>query len=173
MLSKTLNILALLLVAPIFAQDELPPIRNFLRVNKEFCTGGQPRLEHLPKLKDETRLSSWLGTTTTRHCILERERKLLDPSSAGEDFEEPAFSDKNMELVRNQALDQQNIRDAVAMLPERCRRLMEMLYFDAENPSYEAIARTLRMPVSAIGPNRARCIEELRKLLRRRRMLEK
>lgn len=30
-----------------------PPIRNFLRVNEEFCTGGQPRPEHLKQLKDE------------------------------------------------------------------------------------------------------------------------
>ncbi len=43
-----------LFVASAFAwQQEVPPIRNFLRVNKEFCTGGQPRLEHLQKLKDE------------------------------------------------------------------------------------------------------------------------
>jgi protein tyrosine phosphatase (PTP) superfamily phosphohydrolase (DUF442 family) len=34
-------------------QQELPPIRNFLRENAEFCTGGQPRLEHLEKLKAE------------------------------------------------------------------------------------------------------------------------
>ena len=40
-----------LLVAPVFARQELPPIRNFLRVNTDFCTGGQPRLEHLAKLK--------------------------------------------------------------------------------------------------------------------------
>ena len=33
------------------AKPELPPIRNFLRVNQEFCTGGQPRNEHLEKLK--------------------------------------------------------------------------------------------------------------------------
>lgn len=32
---------------------ELPPIREFLRVNEEFCTGGQPRLEHLAQLKAE------------------------------------------------------------------------------------------------------------------------
>jgi protein tyrosine phosphatase (PTP) superfamily phosphohydrolase (DUF442 family) len=31
--------------------QEVPPIRNFLQVNKLFCTGGQPRLEHLAKLK--------------------------------------------------------------------------------------------------------------------------
>ena len=35
------------------ARQETPPIRNFLRVNKDFCTGGQPRNEHLAKLKEE------------------------------------------------------------------------------------------------------------------------
>ena len=40
-------------VVPIMAQQEIPPIRNFLRINDQFCTGGQPRLEHLQKLKDE------------------------------------------------------------------------------------------------------------------------
>jgi protein tyrosine phosphatase (PTP) superfamily phosphohydrolase (DUF442 family) len=34
-------------------QQEEAPIRNFLRINDQFCTGGQPRLEHLEKLKAE------------------------------------------------------------------------------------------------------------------------
>ena len=38
---------------PVTAHQEIPPIRNFVRVNEEFCTGGQPRLEHLEKLKAE------------------------------------------------------------------------------------------------------------------------
>ena len=33
------------------AAQELPPIRNFLQVTPEFCTGGQPRVEHFAKLK--------------------------------------------------------------------------------------------------------------------------
>lgn len=41
-------------ISPIYAQQEsAPDIRNFLRVNKDFCTGGQPRLEHLEQLKAE------------------------------------------------------------------------------------------------------------------------
>jgi uncharacterized protein (TIGR01244 family) len=40
----------LTLQAPAGGQD-LPPIRNFLQVTPEFCTGGQPRLEHFAKLK--------------------------------------------------------------------------------------------------------------------------
>jgi uncharacterized protein (TIGR01244 family) len=31
--------------------QEIPPIRNFLQVTPQFCTGGQPRLEHFAKLK--------------------------------------------------------------------------------------------------------------------------
>lgn len=34
-------------------QEPVQPIRNFLRVNEQFCTGGQPRLEHLEMLKKE------------------------------------------------------------------------------------------------------------------------
>ncbi|HYP29693.1 MAG TPA: protein tyrosine phosphatase family protein [Blastocatellia bacterium] len=44
---------ALFIALPVLARQELPPIRNFLRVNDQFCTGGQPRLEHLAKLKAE------------------------------------------------------------------------------------------------------------------------
>ena len=36
--------------SPAAAQD-LPPIRNFLQVTPQFCTGGQPRPEHFAKLK--------------------------------------------------------------------------------------------------------------------------
>src|SRR5688500_5108708 len=42
-----------LLSSAAIAQDDPGPIRNFLRVNENFCTGGQPRLEHLEKLKAE------------------------------------------------------------------------------------------------------------------------
>lgn len=33
--------------------SELPPIRNFMKVTPEFCTGGQPRPEHFAQLKKD------------------------------------------------------------------------------------------------------------------------
>jgi len=42
-----------ILAASAVARQDGPPIRNFLRVNEEFCTGGQPRLEHLAELKKQ------------------------------------------------------------------------------------------------------------------------
>jgi outer membrane protein assembly factor BamB/protein tyrosine phosphatase (PTP) superfamily phosphohydrolase (DUF442 family) len=45
-------LIALLLITFSSAPAQDPgEIRNFLRVNKDFCTGGQPKLEHLEKLK--------------------------------------------------------------------------------------------------------------------------
>ncbi len=44
-------LLALLAFQTPAPQTELPPIRNFLQVNPDFCTGGQPRPEHFAKLK--------------------------------------------------------------------------------------------------------------------------
>jgi len=35
------------------AAPDIPPIRNFLQVTPQFCTGGQPRVEHFAKLKAE------------------------------------------------------------------------------------------------------------------------
>ena len=31
--------------------NEQPSIRNFLRIDEQFCTGGQPKIEHLEMLK--------------------------------------------------------------------------------------------------------------------------
>ena len=52
-MNKRLRVIALVLLATLSAaaQQEAPPIRNFVRVNDQFCTGAQPRLEHLEQLK--------------------------------------------------------------------------------------------------------------------------
>jgi uncharacterized protein (TIGR01244 family) len=53
-MTKTLALIfSLVFVAGLtFAQQrDAPPIRNFLRVNENFCTGAQPRTEHLAQLK--------------------------------------------------------------------------------------------------------------------------
>ena len=48
---RAFGTLLLLTLATTSAAAQTPPIRNFLRVDANFCTGGQPRLEHLDQLK--------------------------------------------------------------------------------------------------------------------------
>ena len=124
-------------------------------------------IEHLGELKDESKVSAWLITTTTRQCIHVRGQRLRE-SPAEDDFDEPADSSVNVEDIQIQTQEQQNIRSAVNDLPDRCRRLLELLYFDTTNPSYEEIGRTMNMPVASIGPTRARCLDKLRTLFRRK-----
>ena len=75
---------------------------------------------------------------------------------------------ENLEAVRIQTEEQQTVREAVEQLADRCRTLLEMLYFDTRSLSYEEISQTLNIPVPSIGPTRARCLEKLKTLLRRR-----
>jgi uncharacterized protein (TIGR01244 family) len=53
-MNKFLSAIILLsVIAASVMTQETPPIRNFVRVNPDFCTGAQPRMEHLEKLKSE------------------------------------------------------------------------------------------------------------------------
>ena len=47
------------------------------------------------------------------------------------------------------------------------RRWARALVVEAEDgpPSYRAVAANLQMPVGSLGPTRARCLSQLRKLL--------
>ena len=78
------------------------------------------------------------------------------------------FADLDLEYLKSQAEEQQTVRDSVAQLPQRCRQLIELLYFDTRSPSYEEVSRILEIPTASIGPTRGRCLEKLRTLLRRR-----
>lgn len=75
MIKRAITCLLLLSAMPIAAQQEVPPIRNFVRVNKDFCTGGQPRLEHLKQLKDEGVKAIINLRPTTEHRAAEEEAK--------------------------------------------------------------------------------------------------
>lgn len=52
---KLISVIIVMMVVggAVMAQQEGPPIRNFMRVNENFCTGAQPKLEHLEMLKKE------------------------------------------------------------------------------------------------------------------------
>lgn len=124
-------------------------------------------IEHLHELKDERKVSAWLVTTTTRQCLSVRSLRMREGGPEGE-FQEPPDPAENLEDIRIQTEQDQIIRDAVEKLPKRCRSLIRMLYFDTHAPSYDDVSHTLGLPVSSIGPTRARCLDKLRTLLRRK-----
>ena len=126
--------------------------------------------EKLPTIRDSERISSWLITTTSRECwrLSARNRKESSPSvdedQGGFLREIPAngpLADEQREILEKQ----HQVRQAVQSLPERCRELISMLFYQKDELSYVDIAGRMKMPVPSVGPTRARCLEKLRKLL--------
>jgi DNA-directed RNA polymerase specialized sigma24 family protein len=54
------------------------------------------------------------------------------------------------------------LRAAFAQLPAHCRELLGLLLSDPPTP-YTEISAKLDLPVGSIGPNRARCLQRLRR----------
>jgi RNA polymerase sigma factor (sigma-70 family) len=113
--------------------------------------------QSLSKIRNDQTLPAWLITVTKRssYAVLRTKRTTIPI----EEFE--AASDQKIEQIEKEFA----VERAVAELPERCRILIELLYFDKDEPSYENISQRLGMPVASIGPTRARCLEKLKKIL--------
>jgi RNA polymerase sigma factor (sigma-70 family) len=127
-------------------------------------------LKKLPSLRKQEKLFSWLMTTTTRECW--RVAAQWRRESPVEKRDPDDTSDKLSKLASQEpladqqgiALEQQQIlREAVNRLPERCRELISLLFYNHDELSYAEIAKRLKMPVTSLGPNRARCLQKLKK----------
>jgi len=129
-------------------------------------------LENLQGLKDDRKLGIWLATTTTHECMA---LKRVRDREAGteEEVEEPFDPAGTLEDLQLFAEKLQGLRDTVDRLPDRCKSLIEMLYLDVRQPSYEQIAEKLAIPVPSIGPTRARCLDKLRIMLQRNNLFKK
>ena len=129
-------------------------------------------LQKLPTLRNRGKVSSWLITTTRRECwrIVEKRRRETQPSIYGEQYDRDILNNlvSSEPLADQQRISfesQQAVRDAVAALNERCRLLITLLFYSKEELSYSEIARLAGIPQNSLGPNRARCLQRLRKIL--------
>jgi RNA polymerase sigma factor (sigma-70 family) len=116
--------------------------------------------QRLDEVRNVESLASWVATVTRRktYTYLRSKRPT-----------EPFMEDEENHAVCPDALAnierQHTLERALATLPPKSRRLIELLYFSAEEKSYEQIAAELGIPVASIGPTRVRCLEKLRKFL--------
>lgn len=118
-------------------------------------------IENLDRIHDPERLGGWLATTARRECL--RHIRLRGREVMVEDdsyFEAPAGETADSALIARER--DGALRRGFARLSERCQALLRMLAAP-EPPSYEEIGDALGMPIGAIGPTRARCLEKLRR----------
>jgi RNA polymerase sigma factor (sigma-70 family) len=115
----------------------------------------------LDKLKDQSRLSSWLITTAHRECW--RTGKRGAKSANLDEHIENVAAPRESDLVDWER--QHLVRQGLTILDGRCQPLLEAMFFDSTRPDYETIAKKLNMRMGSIGPTRARCFNKLQKIL--------
>jgi RNA polymerase sigma factor (sigma-70 family) len=122
-------------------------------------------LEHIDRIQYPDRIGSWLAATARNEClrnlaahkrvVLGHDDTDLDGAVAHEpEIDARLLADERAEVVR----------DALARLPRRWQRLLEMLMADPP-ASYAEISDQLGLPIGSIGPTRGRCLARLRVLL--------
>jgi len=111
----------------------------------------------LKEVRDVKALPAWLITVTRRRAISVM-RARIPVGSSDEAAIEPVDVIRTIE-------HEHAVERALDLLSPRCRELINLLYFNASQPSYVDISNKLGMPVASIGPTRARCLDKLRKLL--------
>jgi RNA polymerase sigma factor (sigma-70 family) len=119
-------------------------------------------VENLGALREPAALPGWLATTTRRECLraLRAKRRQVPVDDPDLGAIDGAESDAGLLAAERYSA----LRLAFADLPDRCRRLLSMLFEEPPTP-YTEISSTLGMPVGAIGPNRRRCLNRLRREL--------
>ncbi len=122
--------------------------------------------EHIGRIEYPERIASWLATTARHECLrhlaASKRVTLVDDQDAvfGGTLAPQLEVDERL-LAEERA---QAVRAAVATLPTRSQRLLELLMADPP-VSYTEISDQLGLPVGSIGPTRGRCLERLRLIL--------
>lgn len=125
--------------------------------------------EKLDDIEQPERLHAWLVTTARRKTwrLISRDRALHRPADDTEDNELNAVPDEaplpDEVLIRLE--EQHRVRTALGDLDERCQKLLTLLFYRAEPPSYAEIAAATGTREGSIGPTRARCLQKLMRLL--------
>lgn len=114
--------------------------------------------QQLDELGNVVNFRAWLATIARRRaCDYVRSTHPSEPIDS-DDY--PADSDQFRRIQ-----DRHAIETALASLPEKNRRLIELLYMSPETSTYEDVAAQLGMPVASVGPTRIRALKKLKKLL--------
>lgn len=117
----------------------------------------------LPRLRHAHALRGWLATVTARQSLRWRQRRQRRNETEFDDSWELASASEAPPI---EALERgQIVHEAIARIPDRCRRLLRMLFFEDPPRPYDEVARSLGLAKGSIGFIRGRCMDKLRKAL--------
>jgi RNA polymerase sigma factor (sigma-70 family) len=131
-------------------------------------------LESIDAIEQPSRLQAWLVTTAKRKTwrVVGRAKALRPFASEDEEGADELYDLADEGLLPDEALtrleEQHLVRAALGELGDRCRALLQMLFYAAEPPPYSEIAAALGTSEGSIGPTRARCLKKLLDALKKK-----
>jgi RNA polymerase sigma factor (sigma-70 family) len=124
-------------------------------------------LSELPRLRKPRALPKWLMQNCYHKCLRQRRSADRRVDLADEHLESRDADSELPEEILAQLEREQKLREVIAKLPERCRRMIQMLFFETPARPYQEIAHELGLATGSIGFIRGRCLTRLRKELER------
>ncbi len=122
-------------------------------------------LTRLPELRKPRALPKWLMQVAHHQCFrVKRQQQRLVSRDAEPDLPDPETPAIAETLVQ-QTQEEQMLREAMGGLSPQCRRLVELLFFEAPPRPYAEVASELGLALGSIGFTRQKCIERLRRNL--------
>jgi len=132
-----------------------------------FQTTFQSLLRSLDRIEAANAIPRWLAVTAARESLrmVRIANRHANPDDVGLSLDEIVASEEaSAESEALEAMQTEAVREMISQMAPRCRNLLHLLYFEGDIP-YAEISDRLGMPIGAIGPTRARCLEKLRQLL--------
>ncbi len=123
------------------------------------------RIEHVDDL------SYWISKVAQRNTwqTVHRNVKYLELSPEYDEPDPSQIPSKHLELT----VQQFKVRQALLELNEKCRRLLNELFYLASDNDYKQISAKLGIAVGSIGPARNRCLAKFKKALEKMGINEK
>ena len=131
-------------------------------------------VKKLGTLKKEATITAWIVTTTKREAwrlskqFASRKEERTEGSLTDLPTEKPLQDEELMRLEKARM-----VREGSVGLDSKCGKTISSLFLENREISYKKLAKELKVPVSSIGPMRMRCLERLRKILKKQGFFRK
>jgi RNA polymerase sigma factor (sigma-70 family) len=124
----------------------------------------------LDKLREPAALRGWLVSATSHKCLHWKARETRRAGMAlGREVDldvadaRPLINEIGLEAEKDQL-----VREGLRSIPERCRKMLKMLFFEQPPRPYLEVAKELGLAEGSIGFIRGRCLQKLKKALEQR-----